>query len=44
MGVVPTTAPSAESGCIGFMNAGFGCRFFFSAIVTASRKNVFWRL
>src|ERR687887_2623940 len=27
IGLLPTTAPSAESGCIGFMNAGFGARF-----------------
>src|SRR5689334_2641319 len=26
IGLVPTTAPSAASGCIGFMNAGFGAR------------------
>src|SRR5436190_21988959 len=27
IGLLPTTAPSAASGCIGFMNAGFGARF-----------------
>src|SRR5690242_19937909 len=27
IGLFPTTAPSAASGCIGFMNAGFGARF-----------------
>jgi hypothetical protein len=27
----PTTAESASSGCIGFMNAAFGVRFFFGA-------------
>src|SRR5690242_9467257 len=26
IGLLPTTAPSAASGCIGFMNAGFGAR------------------
>src|SRR5690348_11886572 len=35
IGLVPTTAPSAASGCIGFMNAAFGVRFappFFAVV------------
>src|SRR3954469_3998237 len=30
MPLLPTTAPSAADGCIGFMNAAFGVRFFFA--------------
>src|SRR4029079_14395523 len=37
IGLLPTTAPSAASGCMGFMNAAFGTRFapFFAAFFGA---------
>jgi hypothetical protein len=38
----PTTAASASSGCIGFMNAAFGVRFFFAAFFGAAFFTVFF--
>jgi hypothetical protein len=40
-GPEPTTALSASSGCIGFMNAAFGVRFFFAGAFFAAFLTVF---
>ena len=42
IGLEPTTALSASSGCIGFMNAAFGVRFFFAGAFFAAFFTVFF--